>query len=933
MKSIRFTILGLCLATLLVANALPAMATPASTRVPRVGLVGDSWSSFLWWFNSFRLAMNSGDFPTCVGYTDVANESSVAGSKAFEFLAEDRIEAMRNLLLDNPTLDVVVLSMGGNDMLSGSIGVLEGDPDRKVRWRCPCDPCETETDGMHPSEWNNLLFQTISANIQNMIDVLLSVRPDVRILLTSYDYGGEVRRGECSLEDQQLGFVELGLAKQALADANDRVYFLNNYGLMQWHYGVDPTDGLPEGLPAQDPSIPYPSTQLNLENPGGLPQYLSPFESLLDNEIHLNEGGYNILAHRAVDEFIAEWMDYPKAFEIIPVTDSKAEQYQFQVTFSEAVSGVDITDFEVTTATVAAKIDISTAAVVSVSPSEGPAKVYTVTVDMNPAKKDIGTQDVVSINVVDDDSIVDGDNNPLGGPNTDTWTDNGKFTYYGPFAFVEFDRPTPGNFDEAQSYLGGVISPYLPMLNHAVDFAADSMDINGDIYTLLNSIMGGDDVDTDTLYVYGNGILESYEFGLIDYCLKHPELDLSDQVVMFKGKEYPGISSSAVQTLWAANLAQMQEDLGGTEDNMLLELLAGFDTLFAGYCTLGDPGFMDVLSMLTWYLSDAGAEDLAAWFPGVEFQMIDTSSYEPHPEWFSPNADPDGDGFTNGEELLYFECDGKEAVAAASFDANLSPTPLLPTYNAGDSVRLYIPEYKHVKSTYQWFKDGVALVDGPNVSGATGRILKLSNLSDADNGAYTCEWDDQNPHTKGTGTYGPIVLSVGPAEEDLSALLKTLLQSFSTLDTNADGELSLAEIQVSFPSITENFVKSLSFRSASSLIEHDLLLLTGSDEHHSIDTDDDGVVSLSELLRVIQIFNFEAFSCATTIEETEDGYLPGSSDEDDFTCVRHTLDYDSFDWKINLTELLRAIQFYNANGLHACPDEDTEDGYCLGQAN
>jgi len=32
---------------------------------------------------------------------------------------------------------------------------------------------------------------------------------------------------------------------------------------------------------------------------------------------------------------------------------------------------------------------------------------------------------------------------------------------------------------------------------------------------------------------------------------------------------------------------------------------------------------------------------------------------------------------------------------------------------------------------------------------------------------------------------------------------------------------------------------------------------------------------------------------------------------------------------INLTELLRLIQFFNMGGYYACPGENTEDGFCV----
>jgi hypothetical protein len=58
--------------------------------------------------------------------------------------------------------------------------------------------------------------------------------------------------------------------------------------------------------------------------------------------------------------------------------------------------------------------------------------------------------------------------------------------------------------------------------------------------------------------------------------------------------------------------------------------------------------------------------------------------------------------------------------------------------------------------------------------------------------------------------------------------------------------------------------------------------------------------------------------------------VPGPGE--DQTCGAHASDYhpDGPNWKINLTELLRFIQFFNSGGYYACPGEGTEDGYCPG---
>lgn len=99
------------------------------------------------------------------------------------------------------------------------------------------------------------------------------------------------------------------------------------------------------------------------------------------------------------------------------------------------------------------------------------------------------------------------------------------------------------------------------------------------------------------------------------------------------------------------------------------------------------------------------------------------------------------------------------------------------------------------------------------------------------------------------------------------------------------------------------------------------------DDVHTTDINRDFVISLSELLRVIQFYNFGGYTCAAPGEDTEDGYKPSLGIS---ACAYHDLDYKVRDWKIDLSELLRAIQFYNAGAFHWCPKEYTEDGFCVG---
>ena len=94
--------------------------------------------------------------------------------------------------------------------------------------------------------------------------------------------------------------------------------------------------------------------------------------------------------------------------------------------------------------------------------------------------------------------------------------------------------------------------------------------------------------------------------------------------------------------------------------------------------------------------------------------------------------------------------------------------------------------------------------------------------------------------------------------------------------------------------------------------------------NHAADQDGDQVISLSELLRVIQFYNLTGYGCEPG---TEDGYAP---DDPDQNCTPHSSDYTPQNWDIALTELLRLIQFYNFGGIVPCPNDPlSEDGFCL----
>lgn len=91
---------------------------------------------------------------------------------------------------------------------------------------------------------------------------------------------------------------------------------------------------------------------------------------------------------------------------------------------------------------------------------------------------------------------------------------------------------------------------------------------------------------------------------------------------------------------------------------------------------------------------------------------------------------------------------------------------------------------------------------------------------------------------------------------------------------------------------------------------------------HSSDSNDDGEFSLTEVLRVVQLFNARQFHCATGA--TEDGFAPGPGLLD---CDPHSSDYNPQNFRISLSELLRLVQLFSFRFYEPCPGE-TEDGFC-----
>jgi len=87
--------------------------------VPRILLVGDSWAGFPQALKSFDDALQ--DYPGLEDYVQLGYRTAIMGATTDDYLVTG-LPLIEQELLRYPTLDIVTISLGGNDFLRGMEG-------------------------------------------------------------------------------------------------------------------------------------------------------------------------------------------------------------------------------------------------------------------------------------------------------------------------------------------------------------------------------------------------------------------------------------------------------------------------------------------------------------------------------------------------------------------------------------------------------------------------------------------------------------------------------------------------------------------------------------------------------------------------------------------------------------------------------------------
>lgn len=272
--------------TLLAPCALLAclLSAPVAAQVPRVLIVGDSWAAQQWADDSHALVF------AAHGHLDIGTagaSTTESGSTAAEWAQPAYLARIANALNAQPSLDIVQLTIGGNDFLDA--------------WNTALPPAQVEA-----------LREAIRVDLATVTDFVLAQRPDIEVVLSFYDYPNFVDTlnslagiAVCRPLHEDLGqptplqintaATEFEQAYAALA-AHPRVYFVGHAGHMQHAFGFP---GTPPGtlLPPGDLSRPSPVAAMRDHGFLGRDCF------------HLTPDGYDVLVENLYEGYFAERFD------------------------------------------------------------------------------------------------------------------------------------------------------------------------------------------------------------------------------------------------------------------------------------------------------------------------------------------------------------------------------------------------------------------------------------------------------------------------------------------------------------------------------------------------------------------------------------------------------------------------------------------------
>ena len=267
-------------------------------------------------------------------------------------------------------------------------------------------------------------------------------------------------------------------------------------------------------------------------------------------------------------------------------------------------------------------------------------------------------------------------------------------------------------------------------------------------------------------------------------------------------------------------------------------------------------------------------------------------------------------------QLVYDDLGNWVTIWQSSFQLELegfSDTDLFVSYSTD----------KGLTWTYPVYLNPTALVDGTSADG-------VARIFPDKRGDWLVLWRSNYSLQGASSTDTDILITSFKLDSTLTA--STVLAGFYEADSGKNGELDASELRAAFDG-SQSALSYLDINTNEVLTTAELQRQIETEKPvHNADQDGDMVIDISELLRIVQFFNARGVDCALDPDATEDGFIPNAGKGPGVVCPPHASDYDGgANGSISLSELLRAIQFYNVRGLVSCPSQ-AEDNFCAGQS-
>lgn len=299
-----------------------AQICPNNSSAPKILIAGDSWAQYMSDDGTHNkildkfgqadkdlLGPSLGGNPG-PGYT--GTEYAISGSLASEWADKANYPWIQNVIdeiTNNPSIETVILSIGGNDILAGRS---EGG------WYQNMD---NDVAGSEAA-----LFNQIADDTYVIIDDIFAAHPNVEILISSYDYPNFdlpflscilyacPKRRDLSYSDSSPLITDAELNQMMISVESIRLPWLtteprlsydNAIGLTHYYYG-DGTNA-PGTLPLPEQQAPF--TANFYGGNSSIPTLRSNFRSGVD-PIHLDADAYEYkIIHQTMNYFMPKYRD------------------------------------------------------------------------------------------------------------------------------------------------------------------------------------------------------------------------------------------------------------------------------------------------------------------------------------------------------------------------------------------------------------------------------------------------------------------------------------------------------------------------------------------------------------------------------------------------------------------------------------------------